>query len=465
MMALILDSAFRSVALAVVVWLAVRLTRVRNFHLEKAIWTTVLVAITLMPLLVHWHVASRLALLGAQAGSLHFIFGGHSLAGALVGSLAEISIRATRLARGPDGWLRAATGMYVFVAGVLLIRFAIGFGCLWRIRRAAPRVVADWARGIDVRVCAGLVAPATFGSTLLVPPDHERWSELKRRAVVAHEGAHIRALDCYLQWLAALYSAVFWFSPLSWWLRSRLAILAEHASDDAVVSELTVARADYADILLEAARTRASRAGILSSESGVVTSMAGGNMTRRIDRILSGRAPHRAPRVWQRLLVVALLLPTAAFTAADTNIGSGTVASDKPLVPSRDWPPSPTSKPGLNPDGAYIVAGPPEGLEPFYPKDAERKGIEGMVRLAVTLDAAANATSTQLLFESPEGVGFGAAASELAHHNTYANPSGHPTTVFFMVKFQLSPGRDHSPAESTTTNFETGEKSTTTPSQ
>jgi TonB family protein len=298
----------------------------------------------------------------------------------------------------------------------------------------------------------------TFGSTLLVPPDYERWSETKRRAVVAHEGAHIRALDCHLQWLAAVYLCFFWFSPLSWWLRSRLATLAEHASDDAVLSELADARADYADILLETARTRA---GIVTSMSGTVTSMAGGNMTRRIDRILSGRAPYRAPRVWQRLLVIGLLLPTAAFTAADTNVVNG-AASDGHPEPSRNWPPSRTSKPGLNADGAYIVAGAPNGLEPWYPVEAKRKGIEGMVRIAVTLDTAGRATDTQLLSEFPDGAGFGAAASAMAHQMTYANPSGHPSTLVFMVKFELD-GGNHSPAQSTTTNFETGEQSATPP--
>jgi TonB family protein len=448
MMALIFDSALRSFALAALVWVVVVLTRVRNLHLEKSIWASVLGALILMPFLLHWQLSSRLALPGMAAWPLHSI------------SLDEISIRATRLAAWPDIWSRALTGVYGFVAAVLLLRFAIGFCRAWRMSRAASRIQADWARGLDVRVCARLVAPVTFASTLLVPPDYERWSETKRRAVVAHEGAHIRSLDCYLQWIAAVYLCFFWFSPLSWWLRSRLATLAEHASDDAVLTELADARADYADILLEAARTRA---GIVSM-AVTVTSMAGGNMTRRIDRILSGGAPYSAPRIWQRLLVIGLLLPTAAFTAADTHVADGAATPNEHPAPSRDWPPSPGSKPALNADGAYIVAGAPNGLEPWYPLEAKRKGIEGMVRIAVTLDTAGRATDTQLLSEFPDGAGFGAAASAMAHQMTYANPSGHPTTLVFMVKFELAQGENHTPAQSTTTNFETGGESAT-PSQ
>jgi len=52
----------------------------------------------------------------------------------------------------------------------------------------------------------------------------------------------------------------------------------------------------------------------------------------------------------------------------------------------------------------------------------------------------------------------------MAHQMTYANPSGHPTTLVFMVKFVLSEGATHGPAQSTTTNFEAGEQSAT-PSQ
>jgi len=179
-------------------------------------------------------------------------------------------------------------------------------------------------------------------------------------------------------------------------------------------------------------------------------------MTRRIDRILSGRAPHRAPRVWQRLLVITLLLPTAAFTAADNGGANGAAASGEHPAPTRDWPPSPASKPGLNADGAYIVAGPNDGLEPWYPVDAKRKGLEGRVSIAVTLDTAGRATDTQLLSEFPEGAGFGAAASAMAHSMTYANPSGHTTTLVFMVKFELD-GHHPGTSQPGTTNFETGE--------
>ena len=43
----------------------------------------------------------------------------------------------------------------------------------------------------------------------------------KRRAVLAHEGAHVANRDFYVLLLASLNRAVFWFSPFAWWQLSR----------------------------------------------------------------------------------------------------------------------------------------------------------------------------------------------------------------------------------------------------
>ena len=58
-----------------------------------------------------------------------------------------------------------------------------------------------------------------------------RWDLAKRRAVLAHEGAHVANRDFYVLLLASLNRAVFWFSPFAWWQLARLAELAEIISD------------------------------------------------------------------------------------------------------------------------------------------------------------------------------------------------------------------------------------------
>jgi TonB family protein len=75
-------------------------------------------------------------------------------------------------------------------------------------------------------------------------------------------------------------------------------------------------------------------------------------------------------------------------------------------------------------------------LEQYYPDDALRDHINGIVRITVTLDKAGRATNTPLLSEAPPNLGFGAAASTVAHLISYSNPTGHETSVTFNIKFR-----------------------------
>jgi hypothetical protein len=52
MLALLLESALRSLALALVVWLALQVLRVRNAHIRMTVWTVVLNTSLVMPLLM-----------------------------------------------------------------------------------------------------------------------------------------------------------------------------------------------------------------------------------------------------------------------------------------------------------------------------------------------------------------------------------------------------------------------------
>jgi TonB family protein len=81
----------------------------------------------------------------------------------------------------------------------------------------------------------------------------------------------------------------------------------------------------------------------------------------------------------------------------------------------------------------------PASLEQLYPEEAAREHINGLVRIAVTLDKAGRATDTHILSETPPDLGFGAAASTLAHLMRYSNPTGHIVSVTLPVKFNAPP--------------------------
>ncbi len=180
-----------------------------------------------------------------------------------------------------------AIDVYLAVVALLLLRAMAGLSIAFHMwRRAKP--VADFAVNghMHVRVSPDLATPVTIGSTILLPSDYAEWDEAKLRVVLAHEGSHVRQGDFYLQLLAAAHVAVFWFSPLGWWLQRKLSELGEALSDRAGL-EQAKDPASYAQILLEfAAMPRTSPfAGALTG----VAMARSSNLSSRIERILNDR--------------------------------------------------------------------------------------------------------------------------------------------------------------------------------
>ena len=66
--------------------------------------------------------------------------------------------------------------------------------------------------------------------------EHDDAIDAKLDAVIAHEVSHVVRRDALTQRLSLLHRAIFWFSPLAWWLDRHLAELAEQASDEAALS-------------------------------------------------------------------------------------------------------------------------------------------------------------------------------------------------------------------------------------
>ena len=209
-------------------------------------------------------------------------------------------------------------GIYIVVAGVLLLRLLIGLVLTWRLTRRARPVSDRWAAGADVRVSDAVGMPVTFGSTILLPPECFEWSAGKRQAVLLHEGSHVAHGDFYVLLLAVLNRAVFWFSPLAWWQLARLADLAELISDDAAI-EVVQDRPCYAGILLDVASNgQRVPAGLAMARSRTVP--------RRVERILAATAvPTRMG--WRRRAMIAItLIPLVAVSAV-------TIARSTPTQP------------------------------------------------------------------------------------------------------------------------------------
>ena len=256
MLAILAESALRSLLLGSVVWVGLNLLRIRNPHMHMISWVVVLVASLSMPLLMHWATVT-ITLDPLPVPTPENLWSAKSplpeLPEPLRSSLpSELGMPVVAHGENHEAvnWWALATAIYAFVAGMLLLRLAVGICLTWRLVRAARPLSEPWTANSSVRVSNVIGGPVTFGSTILLPPQCIDWDLPKRQAVLAHEGAHVANRDFYVLLLASLNRAVFWFSPFAWWQLIRLAELAEIISD-ARALEVLEDKLSYAEILLD----------------------------------------------------------------------------------------------------------------------------------------------------------------------------------------------------------------------
>jgi hypothetical protein len=186
---------------------------------------------------------------------------------------------------------------------------------------------------------------------VLLPADYAEWDADKVRIVLAHERSHIRQGDFYLQLLAALYAAVFWFSPLGWWLKSKLRNLGEAIGDHAALNH-AASPASYAQLLLEfAALPRPTLIGVAMARPSTIS--------QRIERLLNDSTFRQAFAAGKsRALVAVLIVPVAIFAAtALVRVEAAGVAQSQ--APSPAAAPSPAG-----------TASAPAPAEPASPADS-----------------------------------------------------------------------------------------------
>ena len=231
MFAAVIEAALRGSLLLAMTWLVLKALGLRDLAAEKNLWTLVAAASLAMPLL------SRAVVSLTPSFDVLPI---HP-AGLPALQAMQAAMTAPLLAR----WCSI---VYLLGMTALIARFLTGLWLGARIRRRARRLAEPYVDGLDVRVSAAIRGPASFASTILLPPTYAAWDDSMLVAVLAHEQAHIRNRDGYRLWLATLYRAVFWFNPLAHLLYRRLHILSELTSDEVAAVALGD-RAAYAEVL------------------------------------------------------------------------------------------------------------------------------------------------------------------------------------------------------------------------
>jgi beta-lactamase regulating signal transducer with metallopeptidase domain len=257
-------------------------------------------------------------------------------------------------AEADAAWLpRAAAGVALTGVAAGLLWLALGFWGVARLGRRAE-VVRDpeWLRtsheaaeqlGLRRPVLLlrtrGSVMPATGGllwPVIVVPDVAEEWPADRRRAVLAHELAHVKRFDCLTQALAQVACALFWWHPAVWYAARRLRVERERACDDLVLRAGT-RPSEYAAHLLEIAR---AHRGLRLATPALVSMARPSHLESRLLWVLDAARARGVPsgRATALSLLAALLAAgsLSALRPTPASAGESTVTRRAAPAPAGD---------------------------------------------------------------------------------------------------------------------------------
>jgi beta-lactamase regulating signal transducer with metallopeptidase domain len=263
-------------------------------------------------------------------------------------------------------WRALTTGIYLLVAAVLSARIVIGIVLGHRLIRSSQEVrdarvmlrLASRSNAHGLRIIPAIAeselisVPVTLGvirPTILLPIDWQEWDNSKLDAVIVHEVSHVARHDALTQRLSLLHRAIFWFSPLVWWLDRHLADLAEQASDEAALS-CGAERNAYAKTLLgffEALQTAPGRVwwqGVSMAKTG--------QAEKRLERILAWKEATGAVAMGFKnsglkksiaVAVITLAIPVVYVAAAVRPVSHNQRSQSAAIAQDQTTPASPAS--------------------------------------------------------------------------------------------------------------------------
>ena len=343
----LLDVSIKSTLLALLATGVLCGLRMRNSNIHHRTWTVVLLAMLAMPLLHELLPATRLTVPSAiprwsfEAAPLiqlskqplqqlpqalqatsdknqpanETVFPAPQIAPADLAS-SQVSTSSANAPEKTTAW--AEWLLFVYTAGLLvsLGRLAIGIGVARRLVLSGEPVDpgGDWSA--PVLQSDAVSVPLTIGvwrPCILLPAEWESWSPAMLLSALHHEQTHVERRDYLLGLLAELNKCFYWFHPLAWFLRKRLANLAEQVCDDLVLAKIDN-RTGYAEHLLHVAAKMTTQGGRTIS-LGVPMARTS-QLESRIDAILDATRP-LAKRLGLRskLLFLAAALPIVFVTA------------------------------------------------------------------------------------------------------------------------------------------------------
>lgn len=278
----------------------------------------------------------------------------------------------------------AAAAVLALGALLRVALLARRIGRLRRYRRLSRTLgespaVADACQRVGVRapvyVSEELGVPAAFGAfrpVVLVPADFAALDPAAQRAVLCHELLHVRRHDWLQMLVEELAGALLWFHPAVRYLIARIRLAREQVVDEQTV-RLTRERRAYLETLVGLARVLAARppapAALFLTES---------QLNRRVELLLK-------EVTMSKRRVMAALAASVAGVAVVGVAAAWAFPLEAPAASAAATPEvSETRAPAAKKPERKLVS----KVNPSYPAEAKKEGIEGIVQLDVRITAA-----------------------------------------------------------------------------
>jgi TonB family protein len=304
-------------------WLASALLRRRSAAIRHVVWTCAIVG-TLLLAPLRWRAPQR---------AIH-----QAIPAAFTPTLSVTAARANNF----PGFGEIAISLWALGSALVALRLLVSAIQFSRVVHGAQAV--DTACPIPIRTSPHMSGPVVTGilrPAILLPDDASAWTPSRRRAVLAHELAHIRRRDPVTLLAAHLATIVYWFHPLCWLAAARLRIESERACDDAAL-RIGLLPSGYAGHLLDLARMFNPQPAIPMATTSHLESRVKSILNPLVNRSCAAR------RTWlaAALVTAAVMAPLTTFslraqqvTGAGSIVGtvidpSGAVVRNVPVIAS-----------------------------------------------------------------------------------------------------------------------------------
>lgn len=149
-------------------------------------------------------------------------------------------------------------------------------------------------------------------------------------AVIAHELAHLRRFDLWINLIQRVIEVTFFFHPAIWWLSNQVRLEREICCDELAIVA-TGKRCDYAIALETVGRLNVASPSTLAPSFTGVNQM---NLLCRVNHVLHSVARPKRDSNWIAGLVAALL-PLALIALSESSPSRNAAAQDRPVADSQ----------------------------------------------------------------------------------------------------------------------------------